>query len=176
MQLKIFADEETGASHRQLDNPTIGRQFIFDWLKDQLRLGEPLGCSPFRRQMLDQHAADGVTPGPRIPGSAIRGTDVGTGVRLARIQLKLRSCLLHPPPDYRERLGHVPQSLAAKIGKYRIVQLLAPGGELGNPSSTGLFRSGTSRPRGHRRETRCETQSLIFPGAWSWQLRTAGAH
>ena len=109
MQLKIFADEETGASHRQLDNPTIGRQFIFDWLKDQLRLGEPLGCSPFRRQMFDQHAADGVTPGPRIAGSAIRGTDVGSGVRLARIQLKLKSCLLHPPPDYRERLGHVPQ-------------------------------------------------------------------
>ncbi|WP_314948052.1 dienelactone hydrolase family protein [Bradyrhizobium cosmicum] len=38
MDLKIFKEEETGSSHRQLDNPSIGRQFIFDWLTDQLRL------------------------------------------------------------------------------------------------------------------------------------------
>ncbi|MGY4281115.1 dipeptidyl aminopeptidase/acylaminoacyl peptidase [Bradyrhizobium sp. LM2.7] len=38
MDLKIFKNEETGSSHRQLDNPSIGRQFIFDWLTDKLRL------------------------------------------------------------------------------------------------------------------------------------------
>ncbi|WFU71480.1 dienelactone hydrolase family protein [Bradyrhizobium sp. CB2312] len=38
MDLKIFSGEETGSSHRQLDNPSIGRQFIFDWLRDKLRL------------------------------------------------------------------------------------------------------------------------------------------
>ncbi|MCA1551597.1 dienelactone hydrolase family protein [Bradyrhizobium sp. BRP19] len=38
MDLKIFKGEETGSSHRQLDNPSIGRQFIFDWLRDKLRI------------------------------------------------------------------------------------------------------------------------------------------
>jgi dienelactone hydrolase len=36
IDLKIFSNEETGSSHRQMDNPTIGRHFIFDWLNAQL--------------------------------------------------------------------------------------------------------------------------------------------
>lgn len=41
IDLKIYSDEETGSSHRQVDNPTVARQFIFDWLKDRLDLKEP---------------------------------------------------------------------------------------------------------------------------------------
>jgi len=41
IDLKIYSDEETGSSHRQVDNPTAARQFIFDWLKDRLDLKEP---------------------------------------------------------------------------------------------------------------------------------------
>ena len=41
IELKIFSGDETGAAHRQLDNPTIGRHFIFDWLKGRLFINEP---------------------------------------------------------------------------------------------------------------------------------------
>jgi cephalosporin-C deacetylase-like acetyl esterase len=34
--LKIFYPEETGASHCQIDNPTLGQEFICDWLADRL--------------------------------------------------------------------------------------------------------------------------------------------
>jgi dienelactone hydrolase len=34
--LKIFEAEETGASHCQVDNGTLGMEFICDWLADQL--------------------------------------------------------------------------------------------------------------------------------------------
>ena len=37
--LKIFSDEETGASHAQNDNPSIGAEFAFDWLADKLSCG-----------------------------------------------------------------------------------------------------------------------------------------
>ena len=40
IDLKIYSDEETGSSHRQVDNPTVARQYIFDWLKDRLDLKE----------------------------------------------------------------------------------------------------------------------------------------
>jgi pimeloyl-ACP methyl ester carboxylesterase len=36
LDLKIFAASETAASHAQHDNPTIGNEFIFDWIADQL--------------------------------------------------------------------------------------------------------------------------------------------
>lgn len=32
--LKLFSDEETGAEHCQHDNPTIGEEYMFDWLAD----------------------------------------------------------------------------------------------------------------------------------------------
>jgi dienelactone hydrolase len=36
IQLKIFSASETAASHAQLDNPTIGSEYIFDWIADRL--------------------------------------------------------------------------------------------------------------------------------------------
>ena len=36
LDLKIFPASETAASHAQLDNPTIGNEFIFDWIADHL--------------------------------------------------------------------------------------------------------------------------------------------
>jgi dipeptidyl aminopeptidase/acylaminoacyl peptidase len=36
IELKIFSASETAASHAQQDNPTIGNEFIFDWIADQL--------------------------------------------------------------------------------------------------------------------------------------------
>ena len=36
IDLKIFSASETAASHAQFDNPTIGNEFIFDWLADHL--------------------------------------------------------------------------------------------------------------------------------------------
>ena len=36
LDLKIFSASETAASHAQRDNPTIGSEFIFDWIADQL--------------------------------------------------------------------------------------------------------------------------------------------
>lgn len=33
---KVFTAEETGAAHCQIDNPTIGQEFICDWLADRL--------------------------------------------------------------------------------------------------------------------------------------------
>ncbi|QUS41882.1 hypothetical protein RPMA_25865 [Tardiphaga alba] len=38
VELKIFSAEETAASHAQLDNPTIGSEFIFDWIAARLGL------------------------------------------------------------------------------------------------------------------------------------------
>ncbi|MDB5501824.1 MAG: hypothetical protein JWR89_1726 [Tardiphaga sp.] len=36
IDLKIFSAAETAASHAQFDNPTIGNEFIFDWIADRL--------------------------------------------------------------------------------------------------------------------------------------------
>jgi dienelactone hydrolase len=38
--LKIFTAEETGASHCQVDNPTLGQEFICDWLSRTLGVNE----------------------------------------------------------------------------------------------------------------------------------------
>jgi dienelactone hydrolase len=45
IDLKIFSEEETGASHGQVDNSTVGKIFIFDWIATkvgmaQLQLGD----------------------------------------------------------------------------------------------------------------------------------------
>jgi pimeloyl-ACP methyl ester carboxylesterase len=37
IQLKIFSAGETGASHAQIDNPTLSHEFVFDWIADQMR-------------------------------------------------------------------------------------------------------------------------------------------
>jgi hypothetical protein len=34
--LKIFSTEETGASPGQIDNPTLAKEFVFEWLRRQL--------------------------------------------------------------------------------------------------------------------------------------------
>ena len=34
--LKVFSAAETGASHAQTDNPTIGNEFVFDWIVTRL--------------------------------------------------------------------------------------------------------------------------------------------
>ncbi|CAN5378192.1 alpha/beta hydrolase [soil metagenome] len=39
VELRVFDAEETGASHCQADNPTIGQAFICDWLADRLGAG-----------------------------------------------------------------------------------------------------------------------------------------
>jgi Esterase FrsA-like len=36
ISLKIFLADETAASHAQIDNPTIGNEFIFDWIAARL--------------------------------------------------------------------------------------------------------------------------------------------
>ena len=38
VELKVFSAEETGASHCQVDNPTIGQEYIFDWLAKQAKV------------------------------------------------------------------------------------------------------------------------------------------
>ena len=35
---KLFTPEETGAAHCQMDNPTLGQEFICDWIADRLEL------------------------------------------------------------------------------------------------------------------------------------------
>jgi hypothetical protein len=34
--LKVFTDEETGSAPGQLDNPTLAKEFAFDWLRRKL--------------------------------------------------------------------------------------------------------------------------------------------
>lgn len=36
IDLKIFSASETAASHAQQDNPTIGSEFVFDWIADKV--------------------------------------------------------------------------------------------------------------------------------------------
>ena len=38
--LKLFSEDETGASHCQVDNPTLGQEFICDWLADKLGIDQ----------------------------------------------------------------------------------------------------------------------------------------
>ena len=40
LSLKIFASSETAASPAQVDNPTLGTEFIFDWIAARLRTNE----------------------------------------------------------------------------------------------------------------------------------------
>ncbi len=37
---KLFTAEETGAAHCQIDNPTIGQEYIFDWLADVIGIDQ----------------------------------------------------------------------------------------------------------------------------------------
>lgn len=37
--LKIFSAEETGASPGQMDNPTLAKEFAFEWIRRQLKMG-----------------------------------------------------------------------------------------------------------------------------------------
>jgi pimeloyl-ACP methyl ester carboxylesterase len=41
IDLKIFSAEETGAAPGQLDNPTIGKEFIFDWIATKIGVDKP---------------------------------------------------------------------------------------------------------------------------------------
>jgi dienelactone hydrolase len=46
VELKWFQPEDTGASHCQIDNPTIGMEFICDWIADKLGVDQrSLGVS-----------------------------------------------------------------------------------------------------------------------------------
>ena len=40
VELKLFSPEETGASHCQVDNPTVGMEYVFDWLADKLGIDQ----------------------------------------------------------------------------------------------------------------------------------------
>jgi hypothetical protein len=35
--LKIFTDEETASAPGQVDNPTLAKEFAFDWLRQKLK-------------------------------------------------------------------------------------------------------------------------------------------
>ncbi|MBL4630303.1 MAG: alpha/beta hydrolase [Paraglaciecola sp.] len=37
---KVFSVEDTGASHCQIDNPTLGQEYICDWLADKLGINQ----------------------------------------------------------------------------------------------------------------------------------------
>lgn len=37
--LKIFSTQETGASPGHMDNPTLVKEFVFGWIREQLRMG-----------------------------------------------------------------------------------------------------------------------------------------
>jgi dienelactone hydrolase len=54
IDLKIFSAEETGASHGQMDNPTLGKEFIFDWIVTKIGLS----CeNPAQVQVRENHEA-----------------------------------------------------------------------------------------------------------------------
>jgi hypothetical protein len=38
--MKLFSEEETGAEHCQHDNPTIGEEYMFDWLADRFGIDQ----------------------------------------------------------------------------------------------------------------------------------------
>jgi len=38
--LKMFTPEETGAAHCQMDNPTLGQEYICDWIADKLGVNQ----------------------------------------------------------------------------------------------------------------------------------------
>ena len=38
--LRIVEPEETGAEHCQHDNPTIGEEYMFDWLADRFEIDQ----------------------------------------------------------------------------------------------------------------------------------------
>ncbi|MES2165498.1 MAG: hypothetical protein V4458_00440, partial [Pseudomonadota bacterium] len=40
--LKVFSAAETATAHGQSDNPTIGNEFIFDWISARLRTAPAL--------------------------------------------------------------------------------------------------------------------------------------
>ena len=39
VEFKVFSGEETGAAHCQADNPTLGQELVWDWLKRKLEEG-----------------------------------------------------------------------------------------------------------------------------------------
>jgi pimeloyl-ACP methyl ester carboxylesterase len=43
--LKVFSTDETAASHAQADNPTIGNEFVFDWIATRLGVSQSAGAS-----------------------------------------------------------------------------------------------------------------------------------
>ena len=45
VELKLFSPEETGASHCQVDNPTLGMEYVFDWLADRLSIDQTAALS-----------------------------------------------------------------------------------------------------------------------------------
>jgi len=56
LALKVLSSEETAASPGHMDNPTLAREFVFDWIREKLkvdgavsagnRFAEPPGCAP----------------------------------------------------------------------------------------------------------------------------------
>ncbi|WP_247517476.1 S9 family peptidase [Bradyrhizobium sp. 190] len=41
IDLRVFSAEDTGASHGQADNPTLGKEFIFDWIVSKIGIVRP---------------------------------------------------------------------------------------------------------------------------------------
>ena len=52
VSLRIFTAEETGASHCQIDNPSLGQEFICDWMADQLGIDQTLLAGSMRNRWL----------------------------------------------------------------------------------------------------------------------------
>jgi hypothetical protein len=56
LALKVFSTEETAASPGHIDNPTLAREFVFDWIREKLKVdgavsaghgfAEPPACTP----------------------------------------------------------------------------------------------------------------------------------
>jgi acetyl esterase/lipase len=45
LALKVFSTEETAASPGHIDNPTLAKEFVFDWLRRKLGASEPIAAS-----------------------------------------------------------------------------------------------------------------------------------
>jgi hypothetical protein len=43
--LKVFSTEETAASPGHIDNPTLAKEFVFDWLRRKLGSTERIAAS-----------------------------------------------------------------------------------------------------------------------------------
>jgi hypothetical protein len=44
VDLKVFSGEETAASPGHIDNPTLANEFIFEWIRERLKVSEAISA------------------------------------------------------------------------------------------------------------------------------------